>query len=69
MKWCLCRRYERIFPILLHLEEPKVGQSYPNYYAALLASKFVKVVLAGTGGDELLEGIHMLLSRSKSQKF
>jgi len=39
-----------------HLEEPRVGQSYPNYYAAQLASKFVKVVLAGTGGDELFGG-------------
>ena len=25
-----------------HLEEPRVGQSYPNFYAAKLASKFVK---------------------------
>jgi asparagine synthase (glutamine-hydrolysing) len=33
-----------------------VGQSYPNYYAAKLASKFVKVVLAGSGGDELFGG-------------
>ena len=40
----------------LHLEEPRVGQSYPNYYAAKLASKFVKVVLSGTGGDELFGG-------------
>ena len=39
-----------------HLEEPRVGQSYPNYYAAKLASKFVKVVLSGIGGDELLAG-------------
>jgi asparagine synthase (glutamine-hydrolysing) len=39
-----------------HLEEPRVGQSYPNFYAAKLASKFVKVVLAGTGGDELFGG-------------
>lgn len=39
-----------------HLEEPRVGQSYPNYYAAKLASKFVKVVLAGSGGDELFGG-------------
>jgi len=39
-----------------HLEEPRVGQSYPNYYAAQLASKFVKVVLAGSGGDELFGG-------------
>lgn len=39
-----------------HLEEPRVGQSYPNYYAAKLASKFVKVVLSGAGGDELFAG-------------
>lgn len=48
---------ERILPRLAwHLEEPRVGQSYPNYYAAQLASKFVKVVLSGTGGDELFGG-------------
>ena len=39
-----------------HLEEPRVGQSYPNYYAAKLASKFGKVVLSGCGGDELFGG-------------
>jgi len=39
-----------------HLEEPRVGQSYPNFYAAQLASRFGKVVLAGTGGDELFGG-------------
>ncbi len=39
-----------------HLEEPRVGQSYPNYYAANLASRFCKVVLAGTGGDEIFGG-------------
>jgi asparagine synthase (glutamine-hydrolysing) len=39
-----------------HLEEPRVGQSYPNFYAAQLASKFVKVVLSGTGGDEMFGG-------------
>lgn len=39
-----------------HMEEPRVGQSYPNYYAAELASHFAKVVLAGTGGDEILGG-------------
>ena len=39
-----------------HLEEPRVGQSYPNYYASKLASKFVKVVLSGTGGDEMFGG-------------
>jgi len=48
---------ERILPRLAwHLEEPRVGQSYPNFYAAQLASKFVKVVLSGTGGDELFGG-------------
>lgn len=48
---------ERCFPKLAwHLEEPRVGQSYPNYYAAQLASKFVKVNLSGTGGDELFGG-------------
>ena len=39
-----------------HIEEPRVGQSYPNYYAAQLASKFVKVVMSGAGGDELFGG-------------
>lgn len=48
---------ERALPSLAwHLEEPRVGQSYPNYYAAKLASKFVKVVLSGSGGDELFGG-------------
>jgi asparagine synthase (glutamine-hydrolysing) len=42
--------------LVWHMEEPRVGQSYPNYYAAQLASKFAKVVLAGTGGDELFGG-------------
>lgn len=39
-----------------HIEEPRVGQSYPNYYVSKLASKFVKVVLCGTGGDEMFAG-------------
>ncbi|MDR1917248.1 MAG: asparagine synthase (glutamine-hydrolyzing) [Synergistaceae bacterium] len=48
---------ERVLPKLAwHLEEPRVGQSYPNYYAAQLAGKFVRVVLSGAGGDELLAG-------------
>ena len=42
--------------LIWHMEEPRVGQSYPNYYAANLASKFGKVVLSGTGGDEIFEG-------------
>ena len=48
---------ERVIPRLArHLEEPRVGQSYPNFYAAGLAGKFVKVVLSGAGGDELFGG-------------
>lgn len=48
---------ERCLPRLTyHLEEPRVGQSYPNYYAAQLTSKFVKVVMSGAGGDELFGG-------------
>jgi len=42
--------------LIWHLEDPRAGQSYPNFYAAKLAGKFVKVVLAGTGGDELFGG-------------
>jgi len=48
---------ERCMPTFCHhLEEPRVGQSYPNYYVAQLASKFTKVVLSGAGGDELFAG-------------
>jgi asparagine synthase (glutamine-hydrolysing) len=48
---------ERCLPKLVwHIEEPRVGQSYPNYYAAKLASRFVKVILSGAGGDELFGG-------------
>lgn len=42
--------------LVWHLEEPRVGQSYPNFYAAKLAGKFDKVVLSGAGGDELFAG-------------
>jgi asparagine synthase (glutamine-hydrolysing) len=62
---------ERCLPaVAWHLEEPRVGQSYPNYYAAKLASKFVKVVLAGSGGDELFGGYPWRYYRvARSQNF
>ena len=42
--------------VVYHLEDLRVGMSYPNYYISRLASKFVKVCLQGTGGDELFAG-------------
>lgn len=48
---------EHVLPELIwHLEDLRVGQCYPNYYVARLASKFVKVVLSGSGGDEVFAG-------------
>jgi asparagine synthase (glutamine-hydrolysing) len=48
---------ERVMQNLIwHLEDLRIGQSYPNYYISRLASKFVKVILSGTGGDELFAG-------------
>jgi len=42
--------------VVNHIEDLRVGMSYPNFYIARLASKFVKVCLQGTGGDELFGG-------------
>jgi len=42
--------------LVWHLEDLRVGQCYPNYYMARLASRFVKVVMSGAGGDELFGG-------------
>lgn len=42
--------------VVWHLEDLRLGMSYPNYYIARLASKFVKVCMSGAGGDELFGG-------------
>lgn len=48
---------ERIVSDLVwYLEDLRVGQSYPNFYISRLASRFVKVVFSGAGGDELFAG-------------
>ena len=48
---------QRCLPDLVWaLEDLRLGQSYPNYYASKLASRFTKVCLSGGGGDELFAG-------------
>lgn len=48
---------QRCLPDLVwYLEDLRLGQSYPNFYASKLASKFVKVCLSGSGGDEFFGG-------------
>src|SRR5207245_946008 len=50
--------FPKILPrILYHLDEPRVGPSVsPQWYIAEIASKEVRVVLTGHGGDELFAG-------------
>jgi asparagine synthase (glutamine-hydrolysing) len=48
---------EMVLPrVVLHLEEPRMNFSYPNFLTAGLASCWVKVVLSSVGGDELFGG-------------
>lgn len=48
---------EAVLPDLVrHLEDPRIGQVYPNWCVAELASRHVTVVLSGMGGDELFGG-------------
>lgn len=42
--------------VVWHIEEPRVGQSYPNYCIARLASRLVSRVFGGSGGDEFFAG-------------
>jgi asparagine synthase (glutamine-hydrolysing) len=49
LEWALPR-------VVFYGEDLRVGMSYPHYYLSQLAGKFVKVVLAGPGGDETLGG-------------
>ncbi len=42
--------------VVWHLEDLRLGMSYPNFYISRLASKFVKVCLSGAGGDEIFGG-------------
>jgi len=48
---------EMVLPRLVQrIEEPRMSFSYPNYLTAGMASRWVKVVLSGVGGDEIFGG-------------
>ena len=43
---------------MYHLENPRVGASWPNFGLYELASKYVRVLFDGAGADELFGGYH-----------
>jgi len=49
--------FERVAETLCyHLDEPRVGQSYPNFLVSELVRTIETVTLSGAGGDELFGG-------------
>jgi asparagine synthase (glutamine-hydrolysing) len=53
-----------IFPsVVWHLDDPRVGISYPVYSTAEMIRRHVTVVLSGVGGDELFGGYPWRYSR------
>jgi asparagine synthase (glutamine-hydrolysing) len=48
---------QRTLPwVIWYLEGPRINVSYPNYLVGRLASRYVDIVLTGTGGDEFYGG-------------
>jgi asparagine synthase (glutamine-hydrolysing) len=61
---------EMVLPrVVLHLEEPRMNFSYPNYLTAGFASRWVKVVLSAVGGDELFGGYPWRYELAGSENF